>query len=230
MTCSHCRGAESVFDEKQAVDWLGDYGRDGPSETTRRMLDGLKEAGLEGRSLLDIGGGIGVIPFELFKSGLKNATLVEASEAAVQTARAAAGERGLADRMQVIHGDYVDLASGLPSADFVTLDRVICCYPDMPRLVGYASAHAGRAFGAVYPRDAWWVKLALKAMNFWLYLQRNPFRVFVHPPEAINTVVRGNGLERVLLERDMIWEIAVYRRAGSADPGSDTGAGEGNER
>ena len=211
------------------MDWLRDYGRDGPSEKTRRLLDGLEEVGLKGRSLLDIGGGVGVIPFELFKAGLKSATLVEASEASAQAAQEAAEERGLAARMQVIHGDYVDLASDLPSADLVTLDRVICCYPDMPRLVGYASAHAGRAFGAVYPRDAWWVKLALKAMNFWLFLQRNPFRVFVHSPAAIDTVVRGNGLKRVHLERDMIWEVAVYRREGTVDPDPDTGVGGGNE-
>jgi hypothetical protein len=94
---------------------------------------------------------------------------------------------------------------------------------------GNASAHAGRAFGAIYPRDAWWVKLALKAMNLWLFLQRNPFRVYVHSPQAIDMVVRGNGLKRVLLERHMNWEIAVYRREGSADPDPDTGVGEGNE-
>lgn len=229
MTCSHCRGAESIFDEEQAADSLRDYGRDGPSETTRRMLEGLEEVGLEGRSLLDIGGGIGVIPFELFEAGLKSATLVEASEASVQAAQEASEERGLADRMQVIHGDYVDIASDLSSADIVTLDRVICCYPDMPRLVGYASAHAGRAFGAVYPRDAWWVKLALKAMNFWMFLRRNPFRVYVHSPAAIDALVRGNGLKRVLLERDMVWEVAVYRRDGSADLDPDTGVGGGNE-
>lgn len=181
------------------------------------MLEALREAGLEGRSLLDVGGGVGVIPLELFKEGLANATLIEASEAAAQTAQQAAEARGFADRMQVLHGDYVEMAANLPSVDLVTLDRVICCYPDMPRLVGYASAHAGRALGAVYPRDTWWVRLALKAVNFWLFLQRNPFRVHVHPPAAIDAVVRGNGLERVLLEREWIWEIAVYRRDGGAD-------------
>lgn len=227
MNCSHCRGAERVFDEGQVEDWLRDYSHGGPSQATERLLRALQRAGCEGRSLLDIGGGVGVIPFELFGHGLASATLVEASQAAVRSAQEAAQARGLNDRMQVLHGDFVELASDLPSADLVTLDRVICCYPDMPRLVGYASAQAGRAFGAVYPRDTWWVRLALKFANLWFFIQRNPFRVYVHSPAAIDAVVRGNGFARTLVEKAGMWEITVYQRAHDVAGASESEAPEG---
>lgn len=227
MSCSHCRGAERVFDEGQADDWLRDYDRAGPSQATERLLHGLQRAGCEGRSLLDVGGGVGVIAFELFEHGLASATLVEASEAAVRRAQQTARARGLNDRMRVLHGDFVELASDLPGADLVTLDRVVCCYPDMPRLIGYASAQAGRAFGAVYPRDTWWVRLALKFANLWFFLQRNPFRVYVHSPAAIDAVVRGNGFARTLLEKTSMWEITIYRRAPDAAGASEPEAPEG---
>lgn len=224
MSCSHCQGGEAVFDDGQAQEWLRDYRREGPSGTTRTMLAKLRELDLSGLSLLDIGGGIGVIPFELLQDGLENATLVEASSAAVERARETAQERGVADRMQVIHGDFVEMAGDLPPADVVTLDRVICCYPDMTRMVGYSSAQAGRALAAVYPRDAWWVRLGVWVANLWLVLRRNPFRGYVHSTEAIDAVIRGNGFTRTHWEQTAIWEIAVYRRQGrSAAP--ETGGG-----
>lgn len=212
MSCSHCQGAEKVFDRDRVSQWLQEYRQGGPGPSTGRLISLLKETGVAGDSLLDIGGGIGAIPFELFEAGLESATLVEASAAAAEAARSAAMERGLAGRMEVLMGDYVDLAPGLPGADIVTLDRVICCYPDMTRLVGFSSAQAGRIFAAVYPRGVWWARLFVMGLNLWFWVLRNPFRVFVHPPEEVDSVLRGNGFSRAHRERTGLWEVVVYRK------------------
>lgn len=50
---------------------------------------------------------------------------------AVDAAQEEAKRKGLDDRIRFYHGDFVDLASEIPPADIVTLDRVICCYPDI---------------------------------------------------------------------------------------------------
>jgi hypothetical protein len=55
--------------------------------------------------------------------------------------------------MSFQYGDFVALAPALSAADVVTLDRVICCYDDMPALVGRSAALAERLYGVVYPRD-----------------------------------------------------------------------------
>lgn len=212
VTCSHCQGAERVFDRDKVSQWLDEYRQGGPGESTKRLISLLIDSGVAGDSLLDIGGGIGAIPFELFDAGLESATLVEASAAAVEAARSAAMERGLSGRMEVLFGDYVDLAPGLTGADIVTLDRVICCYPDMTRLVGYSSAQAGRTFGAVYPRGVWWARLFVLGLNMWFRVVRNPFRVYVHPPEEIDSVLRGNGFSEAHRERSGLWELVVYRK------------------
>jgi hypothetical protein len=52
-----------------------------------------------------------------------------------------------ADRIAYQQGDFVALAPQLPQADIVTLQKVICCYPDMRALVGLSSARAGKLYG-----------------------------------------------------------------------------------
>jgi hypothetical protein len=51
-----------------------------------------------------------------------------------------------------MHGDFIDLAEQVPEADAVTLDRVVCCYPDATTLVGASARKARRVYGLVYPR------------------------------------------------------------------------------
>jgi hypothetical protein len=211
-TCPHCTGAERVFDQGQADSWLRSYREEGVGRVTARLIHALTQFGVSGRTLLDIGGGVGVIPFELFKLGVAGATLVEASGAAVETARTEASARGVADRLSVSHGDFVAMADSLPIFDYVTLDRSICCYPDVDALVGLASAHTGRVLAASYPRDAWWVRIGTHLINLGLWLRRTPFRVFSHSPDRIEALMQANGMARRSIERTRIWEICVYQR------------------
>ena len=61
MPCCHCQGAETVFDTKVATRELRQYRRRGARKTTQLLLDALEATGVAGRTLLDIGGGVGVI-------------------------------------------------------------------------------------------------------------------------------------------------------------------------
>ena len=117
-----------------------------------------------------------------------------------------------ADRIAYQQGDFVALAPQLPQADIVTLEKVICCYPDMRALVGLSSARAGKLYGVVFPRDTWWMRLGGLVVNLFPRLQRNAFRFFVHPTEAIESVVRANGLERHYYRKTLFWQVIVYTR------------------
>ena len=212
MSCCHCQGAETLFDAKVATKELRQYRRRGPRKTTRLLLDALKVNGIAGRTLLDIGGGVGVIQHELLRAGAAQASGVEASTAYLAAAREEATRQGHADRLRLDHGNFVDLAPRLPPADIVTLDRVICCYPDMPALVGLSAAHAREAYGLVYPRDTWWVKLGLALGNLALWARRTPFRTYAHPTAAVDALVRGQGFTPRFSRRTFIWQVVVYGR------------------
>ena len=110
------------------------------------LLDLIRAQGVEGATVLDIGGGIGVIDHELLRAGASRATLADASAASVAVAReAAAAEAGLSDRMTFLEGDAVLRADEIDGADVVTLDRVICCYPDVTSLVSLLGRPGGAA-------------------------------------------------------------------------------------
>jgi 2-polyprenyl-3-methyl-5-hydroxy-6-metoxy-1,4-benzoquinol methylase len=132
----------SFYNEKRAASQLRKYRENGPIASTQTLIDALKTEGIEGATLLDIGGGIGAIQHELLAAGAAHATSVDASNPYLETAREESIRRGLGDRVTYRHGDYVELAESIPPADIVTLDRVINMYPDWERLTQLSAARA----------------------------------------------------------------------------------------
>ncbi len=212
MNCCQCQGIEQVFDPEMAANDLKSYRQKGPTKTTGFLLKALQKAGIEGLTLLDIGGGVGIIQHELLPLGVTTAVHVDASTAYLQTAQIEAKRRGHFERITYQHGDFVDLAADLETADIVTLDRVICCYHDMPSLVNAAAAKANKYIGLVYPRDTWWLRAASRLPNFGLWLFRNPFRIFVHATHEVEAILNQHGFRRQLHQRTFLWQSMLYGR------------------
>ena len=210
--CRQCEGIESQFSRKVAERELRRFRKRGPVPTTRRLLDALASAGVVDFTLLDVGGGIGAIHHVLLDQGVHEAVHVDASSGYLAVAKEESARRGHAESVRFVGGDFVELADELPEADVVTLDRVICCYPDMQALVARSAARARRLYGAVYPREAWWMRAAGSFMNLFMRVQRSAFRLYLHSPAAIDAVLRAQGLERRSSARTLIWEIVVYQR------------------
>ena len=212
MQCSQCQGIETTFDRKLADKYLKQYRRKGPATTTRLLLDGLKAEGIQELTLLDIGGGVGVISNELLRAGVREATDVDASAAFIEAAKEEAAQQSHSDRIHFYHGDFVNIAPDLAPADIVTLDRVICCYHDLDAMVGLSSARARKLYGLVFPRDTWWLKIGLKFGNLIFRLQRNPFRSYAHSTREVEAKAQSNGLKRHYYRQTFLWQVVVYAR------------------
>jgi hypothetical protein len=211
--CGHCESIESEFGERTASRELKRYRRRGPPKSTRLLLDLLRSEADGSDALLDIGGGVGALHHELLASGtVTRATHVDAASAYLDAAREESRRRGTEERVAFVHGDFVELAERVPPADIVTLDRVLCCYPDMDRLVEASAARAARLFGVVYPRNRWWLRRALPLSNLWFRLRGSGFRVYLHAPERIDEAIRAQGLEPASARRTLAWHVALYRR------------------
>jgi magnesium-protoporphyrin O-methyltransferase len=201
------------FDQKYVAKKLKKYRKTGPKKTTVQLIEALRVEGIEGMTLLDIGGGVGDIQHKMLKLGVSTAIDNEASMAYLEACQQEAERLGHADRIRHIPGNFVEVAKDIASTDIVTLDRVICCYDDMPNLVRLSAEKARRFYGLVYPRDRWWIRLGMSIYyNFRFLLQRNPMRNFVHPTEAVEAVVRKSGLERRFYREMGLWQVAVYGR------------------
>lgn len=215
--CQHCQATETVFGDKTAQRQLRKYRNKGPDKSTQILIDALTAEGLDDLTLLDIGAGVGTLHLELLKAGASRATDVDAASEYLDAAQREAERQDLVDRVTYQHGNFVDLAPDIERADIVTLDRVICCYPDMEALVGLSAERAAKLYGAVFPRDRWWVRMGLALGNFFLWFSRNPFRTFVHPENDIDATLRASGLQRRFYRNaGIIWQIVVYGRNGAA--------------
>ena len=208
-----CQGIKQTFTEPLAEEELSTYRKKGANKTTRFLLDAIKKQGGKNATLLDVGGGIGAIQLELLQAGVTRVTNVDASPGYSKTAREEAARRGWAERVAYHVGNFVDLAPVLEEAEIVTLDRVICCYNDMPGLVRASVGKAKRVYGVVFPRDVWWIKLGMGIFNAMQGVFRKPFRIFTHPTTEVDSLVREKGFERVFTHRGFVWQVIVYTKA-----------------
>lgn len=214
MPCNCCEMENNTFGEDEAKANLKDYRRRGPAKQTRLILEAIRSLGLKDAALLDVGGGIGTIHHELLTDVAKEATHVDASSAYLKIAAEEARRLGHADHVKFIHADFTDVADGLPQADVVTLDRVVCCYPDFRSLLKAASARSRTAIALTYPRETWYLRIGLRVINFFQRLMRDPFRVFLHPVGEMESLLKGEGFSRTSVRRLFVWEMALYRREG----------------
>ena len=212
MNCCQCQGIEEIFSQDYVTKEIKRYRLKGPARTTRMLVEDIKKVNILGSSLLDIGGGVGAVQHELLRAGVQEVTDVEASSAYLTAARSEAQQRGLAERIRYHFGNFVDLASDIAPADIVTLDRVICCYDDMEKLVNLSAARARKLYGVVYPRSTWWVRLGLAIGNILLHLQRSSYRAYSHPTEAVEALVKSAGLKPLSRRQTLVWQVVVYAR------------------
>ena len=209
-------GCVNQFSSQDAEADLRRYRKDGPAGSTKALIDALTKAGVDGATLLDIGGGIGAIQLALLKAGAASVESVDATEAYVTVANAEASREGYGERTHGRIGDFVEIASEVESADLVTLDKVVCCYSDVDALLGRAADHAKRSIGLVYPRDAWWITMTAKLIAFAGWIRRDPIRWYQHPTPRIDEILRAAGFSRRDIRRDFLWQVAVFDRVAPA--------------
>ena len=207
---------DALFDDRAARRELADYRRRGPRGTTARLIGLVRREGVVGASVLDIGGGVGVVGTELLLGGAARLTGVDFSRPYLAAARSEIERRGFADRATFHHGDFVALADSVEDADIVTLDRVVCCYPDWAALVLRSVERARRVYAVVYPRDRWFLRIGMRVIDGVgrLFGQDYPFRI--HPEREVDAAIRGAGFEVAARDRGLAWQTVVYRRIGVA--------------
>ncbi len=213
--CAHCRESGEFFDRETAEKELRQYRRDGLAKKSARLLvDGLATLDLDDRSLLDVGGGIGAIPFELFEAGVSTATLAEASPGYLEVAEQEAHRRGVAEQMDFRYGDFVEMAPEMPEFDVVTLDRVICCYPHLEKLVEASTSRARRWYGVVYPKPTWFAKTLEGIADLYCRIKGSEFRIYIH--DEVDETIRAQGFSPFYEVSTIIWRVALYERDAAA--------------
>src|SRR4029077_13248962 len=121
-------------------------------------------------------------------------------------------EGGLTDRVERRVMDFADAGSAVDTADVVVMNRVICCYPDMPKLAGAAAERARGLLVMSFPNRRWWTRLGLTLANFGFRVVRMEFRVFLHPPARIVAAVEERGLKIKHSQVGLLWQVVALER------------------
>jgi magnesium-protoporphyrin O-methyltransferase len=200
------------FGDEVAGKDLQEYRRGRFNKTTRILLKALRPIAAEVSRLLDIGGGVGVILHELLDGSAMEATFVEIASAYLRVAREEAERRGYGGRVRFMQGDFVSLAGKITGADLVTLDRVVCCYPDAEQLIGVSASKSLKWYALSYPRNKWWVRLAIRFENWSRRRGGDPFQVHIHPETLMDEIIRREGFTRQFHASTLTWCVAIYQR------------------
>jgi magnesium-protoporphyrin O-methyltransferase len=210
--CCTPKGYRQIFSEKNAAGEAKRYRRKGLDGTSKRIFDFIKDRGVEGKTLLEVGGGIGADEIELLKAGVTRAVNVELTPTYETAAGELLVESGLGDRVERLVMDFAEAGIEVQPADLVVMNRVICCYPDMPKLAGAAVARAKGMLVMSFPNRRWWTRLGLTLANFGFRVVRLQFRVFLHPPALILAAVEQYGFKTRLNQPGLVWQVVAFAR------------------
>ncbi|MDQ6748052.1 MAG: SAM-dependent methyltransferase [Candidatus Dormibacteraeota bacterium] len=216
--CCTPRGYRQMFSERSARGAAARYRKRGLDGVSRRVVNLLIAEGVEGKSVLEVGGGVGAIQLELLRAGAATAVSIELTPTYEAAAAELLAETGLGDRVERRVIDFVEAGGEVAAADIVILNRVVCCYPDMPRLVGTAAAHARSSLVMSFPKQRWWTRAVLAMGNLGFRLTRREFHVFLHSPARIRQAAEAHGLTVRSDRPGVFWEVlaAAGSAAGSA--------------
>jgi magnesium-protoporphyrin O-methyltransferase len=180
------------------------------------MVAFLAERGVDGATVLEIGGGVGEIQLELLRRGASHATNLELVNAYDEAARELAAEAGMSARVSRRLLDIAATPDRVEPADIVVLHRVVCCYPDYERLLTAAADHARRLLVFSHPPGNTISRALLATQNALLQLSGRSFRAFAHPPQAMLEVLAGRGLRPAYRHAGPVWRVAGLERSGVA--------------
>lgn len=180
----------------------------------RELVQAVRDLGIEGKTVLDVGCGPGDLTRELIREGASRALGVDLAEQTLEEARKRAANEQLSERVEFRVGNGAK--DTFEKHDVVVLEKVICCYPNWRELVDNTSSAAAQVYGFVIPRsdglNGFFLRAFLGLGNVFLKIRKCGFRPHVHDYRQIHGHLRELNFDRKQLSMGPIWMTAVYSR------------------
>jgi SAM-dependent methyltransferase len=181
------------------------------------LLNALAPEAEGGPTVLEFGSGTGGLAVRLLTAGASHATGVDLSATSVATARDRLAAAGFTDtRATFMVGDAADVV--VEPHDWVILDRAICCYPDVDRLMDHAITSARTRIAYSVPESDGWRRIVHRAMwwaeDSWQTLRGfRPSPGYWHAIRHIESQLAAAGFRPTRQWRFRLWRLAIFERA-----------------
>jgi magnesium-protoporphyrin O-methyltransferase len=182
---------------------------------SERLRDALLSLDPVDRTVLELGCGRGGLLLALAQAGLAGATGLDLSAASIDAARNRFEQAQLSDRVRLSVGDAARVS--LEPHDWVILDRVMCCYPDIERLLANTLPAARQIYAFTVPSSRGWrgviARLDAWVENAWNSIRGRPCPGYVHDLDLIEEKLTAAGFRLRHRDRQRMWHVAVYERS-----------------
>ncbi|HYN69281.1 MAG TPA: class I SAM-dependent methyltransferase [Candidatus Eisenbacteria bacterium] len=206
------------FFDARTAERLAQRQEPGPVAVTQRLSAALVSMDPTGKTVLELGCGRGLLLLGLTQAGAAHATGVDLSPASIDAARDRFKRAQLSERADLSVGDAARVP--LEPHDWVILDRVICCYPDVERLLANTLPAAKQIYAFTTPTSRGWLgalaRLEQWVEDVWNGLRGQPCPGYVHSLDLIEARLASAGFRLRHRDRKRHWQIAVYERSAEA--------------
>lgn len=210
--CCVPKGYDEMFSPRFARRTAARYRRRGLGRAPGAIVSFLTDRGIDGATVLEIGGGVGYLHIDLLRRGAAKATNLEiATNYETEAARLLA-HFGLGGRVERRILDIARKPDAVEPADVVVMHQVVCCYPDHAQLIAAAASKANRYLVFSHPPRNVVSKALICLDNAPRVLRGDAFRAFAHPPAAMVDVAVAGGLRPTFEWRGLLWRVVGLER------------------
>jgi 2-polyprenyl-3-methyl-5-hydroxy-6-metoxy-1,4-benzoquinol methylase len=196
------------------------YRESGLTGTSRIILDRVRELGVSGKTVLELGCGIGGLSIELLREGARSVKGIDLSTSMIAHARELASSSPFKENATFLVGDGAD--TQLDPHQVVILDKVVCCYPNMDAILKNSLEACKGIYCVALPQDngAWGAlaKLVLPLEVLYQRLRGCSFRGYLHDTEELDGKVRSHGFTELETDAHWQWVIKTYKTGGTNSP------------
>ena len=182
---------------------------------SQRLRDALLSLDPSSRTVLELGCGRAALLLRLVQAGAARATGLDLSPVSIAEARNRFEQAQLSERVHLSVGDAAQVP--LERHDWVILDRVMCCYRDVERLLANTLPAARHVYAFTVPTSRGWrgviARLAEWFENAWNARRGQPCPGYVHNLDLIEERLATAGFRLRHRDRQRLWHIAVYERS-----------------
>ena len=212
MTCQHCCDANMIFDIKNAKKELKRYKKKGAIGVTRKLIAAMATLPKQDKTLLDIGGGIGALQWYFLENGGAQTTDIDGSAGYLQVAQEYATEKDFLNKATFSEGDVNDLIMEMDKRDFVTLDKVVCCYPDYQLILNNAISTCNEYLALTFPMSNFISRALNKMGRIYFWIKKSEFKTYIHSNQSIEQLIESKGFTPIHKSIKFPWRVRVYQR------------------